>query len=384
LPKIETGRRDVLRAAMALGTLLATRAARAADDDADLRLTAVARLLAGVDPLPGSTAFDALMQTEAWRQHRRASQAGWSAVRKRIERMNAWQQQNLPPPAPHATLVYPFSGPDFINAYGLFPDYDEYLFFSLEPPGDTPRLETIGAHAFGRLLADLRYALNDVVQLNFFITPNMKTRMQTDSLNGVTPVLLSMLGLMDLRVRRVEAIDPWPARAAQLALPGARKPALPLRAIRIEFSNPRTGRNQALIYYSLDVSDKALVFYPDFSEQLRALSSPSVLLKSASYLLHGNDFRQVRDFILDRAGLLVQDDTGMPYRLLRKASFAVTLHGQYAHPVKLFERRYQKDLEDAFAAHGDHVSLPFPFGYNWRQEGRSGLIVATRIGRAAG
>jgi hypothetical protein len=390
---IAIGRRALLHGALALAALRAAGAApadAAAADQAgqappDQRLTDLARLLAGVDPLAstGANPFIALMQTEAWRQHRRASQAGWSSVRKRIERIDAWQRRNLPRAAPGSTLVYPFSGPDFINAYALFPDQDSYVFFSLEPPGSVPALEAIDERDFGHLLSDLRYALNDVVQLNFFITPNMKTRLQTDSLSGIAPVLLSMMGLMDLRIGSVAAFDPWPERSALLRQPGARQPPQPLQALRIGFDNPRTGRAQELRYYSLDVSDPAIGFYPEFIPQLRELAAPSVLLKSASYLLHGDGFHQVRDFIRDRAALLVQDDTGMPYRLLRQAGFVVTLHGQYEHPVKLFENRYQKDLDDAFAARGDQASLPFPFGYNWRKDGRSGLMVATRVQRTS-
>jgi hypothetical protein len=292
--------------------------------------------------------------------------------------MAAWQSHNLPAPGPGSTLVYPFSGPDLINAYGLFPDYDTYVFFSLEPPGQVPRLERMSDRDLGRLLSDLRFALNDVVQLNFFITPNMHDRMQTDSLHGVMPVLLAMLGMMELRVTGVEAIDPWPQRSEALRRPGARRPPQPLQAIRIAFTNPHSGRDQTLLYYSLDVSDHALAFYPEFIDWLRDVPHPAVLLKSASYLLHGGNFKQVRDFVRDRAVLLVQDDTGMPYRLLRDAGFALTLHGQYERPVKLFENRYQKDLDEAFAASGGRASLPFPFGYNWRKEGRSGLIVARR------
>jgi hypothetical protein len=342
------------------------------------RLTAIAQILAGVQPTPDDPAFDALLRTDAWRQHREASRAGAAKVRSRIERMQAWQSRSLPEPPQGATLVYPFSGPDLINAIGLFPDYDTYVFFSLEPPGGVPHLTKMNDAEFAHLLSDLRFALNDVVQLNFFITPNMKDRMQTDSLHGVTPVLLSMMGMLQLQVTAVETIDPWPERSAALRQPDAHKPPQPMQAIRIDFSNPRTGHKQTLYYYSLDVSDRALAFYPEFTTWLRQIDNPAVLLKSASYLLHGGNFDQVRDFIRDRAVLLVQDDTGMPYRTLRNAGFALTLHGQYEKPVKLFENRYQKDLDDAFAATADRASLPFPFGYNWRKGGRSGLIVARR------
>ena len=80
------------------------------------------------------------------------------------------------------------------------------------------------------------------------------------------------------------------------------------------------------------------------------------------------------------ARLIVQDDTGLPYHLLLADGFTISLYGQYERPVKLFENRYQKDLDDAFTSAGNTDPVPFPFGYNWRKEGRSGVIVARRPG----
>jgi hypothetical protein len=82
--------------------------------------------------------------------------------------------------------------------------------------------------------------------------------------------------------------------------------------------------------------------------------------------------------VRDRARLIVQDDTGMPYRILRDTGFQISLYGQYERPVKLFENRYQSDLDAAFGSAGNTDPVPFPFGYNWRKEGRSGVIVARR------
>jgi len=103
----------------------------------------------------------------------------------------------------------------------------------------------------------------------------------------------------------------------------------------------------------------------------------TVLLKSASYLLHGGGFEQVRNFVLGRAAVVVQDDTGLPYRMLADGGWKIDLHGRYEQPVELFKKRYQDDLAAAFArADGDKV--PFPFGYNWRSNGNSFVIVARR------
>jgi len=351
-------------------------------------LTAIARLLAGLDPKGGSAALQAVAHTDAWKVHRKASRWGDRQLRERLERMDQWQRTTLPPGHAGSALMYPFSGPDFVNAFALFPDYETYVFFSLEPPGEIPALGSMDENHLNQLFSDLRGALNDLVALNFFITPNMHDNLHTEALEGTVPVLLAQMGLLGLNVRSVETFEPWPSSAAVAATDGKPaetvdaaktdgKPELPLRAVRIEFEDHAKAR-RSLLYLSLDVSDAQLRFYPQFVPWLRSFEHPTVLLKSASYLLHGSNFRKVRGVVRERAQLIVQDDTGMPYRLLRADGFQISLYGQYEHPVKLFENRYQKDLDDAFGSTGNSDPVPFPFGYNWRKEGRSGVIVARR------
>ena len=385
-------------------------------------LTAIARLLAGLDP-QGSASLQAVARTDAWKAHRKASRYGDRQLQERLQRMDSWQRTTLPPAQAGAALVYPFSGPDFVNAFALFPDYKTYVFFSLEPPGEIPALAGMDEHQLGVLFSDLRGALNDLVALNFFITPNMQENLHTDSLQGTAPLLLAQMGLLGLTVHSVEPYEPWPSSAASATegkpasvpsategkpasvpsategKPGsvpnattdkpatdassahrsAGQPHQPMRALKIEFDD-RSKTRRTLLYLSLDVSDSQLRFYPEFVPWLTTFEQPTVLLKSASYLLHGGNFRKVRGVVLERARLIVQDDTGMPYHLLRDDGFRISLYGQYERPVKLFENRYQKDLDDAFTSAGNADPVPFPFGYNWRKEGRSGVIVARRPG----
>jgi len=342
-------------------------------------LTAIARLLAGVDPQGGSAIVQAVAGSDAWKAHRRASRYGDRQLQERLQRMDGWQRSSLPPARAGAALIYPFSGPDFVNAFALFPDYRTYVFFSLEAPGEIPALAGMDEHQLAEFFSDLRGALNDLVALNFFITPNMQENLHTESLQGTVPVLLAQMGLLGLTVERVEPFEPWSEPAAAGAHRAAGQPQLPLRAVRIDFAD-RAGTQRTLLYLSLDVSDSQLRFYPQFVPWLRSYDQPTVLLKSASYLLHGSNFRKVRGVVRERARLIVQDDTGMPYRLLRADGFKISLFGQYERPVKLFESRYQKDLDDAFGSAGNTDPVPFPFGYNWRKEGRSGVIVARRPG----
>jgi hypothetical protein len=372
-------RRDLLRLCAGL-TALAASPLRATELSESDYLTATARILAGFEPEIEDERFVRLTEQQAWRSQISACRAGAAKVKQRLTTIDAWRRENLGDETSGSTLVYPFSGPDFVNAYAMFPDCDNYVFFSLEEPGSPPALDRMDAEHLTRTLGDLRIALNDLVHLNFFITPNMAEQVRTSSLRGVTPVLMAMMALLDLRIERFSKIDLWPERVQAIAeSPPAKRPKLPMQAIQIDFLNPASGRSQTLWYFSLDASDAQLKYYPEFVEWLREFRDPVVLLKSASYLLHGEGFRQVRSFILDRANKIVQDDTGIPYRMLADEAWKVALHGQYEQPVDLFKKRYQSDLASAFSKSAGHQkAVPFPFGYNWRTRGNSFVIVARR------
>ena len=350
--------------------------------DESISLTTTARLLAGVDPGANAPIVAQITAGEAWQQHRKAARAGARQLKARLDRINQWQARYLPASTRGGTLLYPFSGPDFINAYALFPDADTYVFFSLEPPGDVPQLDRMQPEQQAALFGDLRVALNDLVALNFFITPNMKENLQTAALQGTVPVLMAMMGMLDLQVDSVERMEPWPDRVQPAAANGSKTssahPELLEQGVRITFTNPRTSRQQVLLYLSIDVSDRELRYYPQFLPWLRTFSHPTVLLKSASYLLHGDHFRRLRKQLLEDASVIVQDDTGIPYKTVKESGFTISLFGQYERPVKLFEGRFQSDLEEAYEKAGNTNPVPFPFGYNWRKEGKSGLLLAQR------
>ena len=67
--------------------------------------------------------------------------AQWSQVKGRVGAMENWRNGEVKVTgATRKTMLYPFSGPDFLNAYALFPDHPRYIFFSLERPGGLPEL----------------------------------------------------------------------------------------------------------------------------------------------------------------------------------------------------------------------------------------------------
>jgi hypothetical protein len=342
------------------------------------RATATAQILAGITPNPLDPALKRLVESDTFKEHQQWMTSKWAQVRGRIQTMETWRSHEIKiPGAQKKTLLYPFSGPDFLNAYTLFPDHGRYVFFSLERPGTMPDLESVTPVQFTKLLQDVRSAFHDIFERNYFITSYMTKQLTTPWIRGAVPVMSIMMALMNRRIVRIEPLDLFPELTQDYDAPDAKRPPVMMRAVRIEFANPGVSGTQQLYYVALDATDKALEFYPDFLSWASQHKPATVLLKSASYLLHDNQFSKTRAMLLDAADVVVQDDTGIPYRYLSQNPWQVKLYGRYSRPIRPMKYGYQKDLEEAYSSRQEQVPLPFPFGYHWRGQ-KSGLIVAHR------
>jgi hypothetical protein len=340
------------------------------------RADSAARLLAGLPATHPS--HQRVMQFEAWREHRSALPAQWAEVKSaRAGAIVKWRDEALTADCPAGrTLLYPFSGPDFLNAYLFFPRCETYVMFGLERPGTVPAFETMSASETERLLADVRTAVGDLLERNYFITSHMTKQLTTPHLKGVLPVMLAAMALVGVRVDSVEPFDFWSAQGFDPTAAGMAKPARRMRAVKVTFTRPAATQPQTLYYFSLDATDRALRSNPEFLPFLASHKPATVFLKSASYLLHSPHFIRVRNVLLDSGEVLLQDDTGMPYRILRDRGWNVTLFGRYSRPVQCFNYGFQPDLD---AAYREMLppELPFPFSYHW-QQGESNLLIARK------
>jgi hypothetical protein len=342
------------------------------------RATATAQILAGIMPNPIETALKRFVETDAFKEHQQWMTSSWHQVRGRIQAIESWRSQEIKLAATQRkNLLYPFSGPDFLNAYTFFPDHSRYVFFSLERPGSLPDLESVTPVQFTKLLQDVRSAFRDIFERNYFITSYMTKQLTTPWIRGTVPVMAVMMALMNRRIVRIEPLDLFPDLTRVYDTPDGKRPRVLIRAVRIEFANPNSTGTQWLYYVTLDATDKALEFYPDFMTWIGQYKPATVLLKSASYLLHDNQFAKTRSMLLEAADVVVQDDTGIPYRFISQNPWQVKLYGRYNRPIRPMSYAYQKDLETAYNARPEHIPLPFPFGYHWRGQ-QSGLIIAHR------
>ncbi len=338
----------------------------------DARLTDTSRLLAGLSVDPSSPLAETAAKPE-WRAWQKEFDAQWTtATRDRFAQMSAWRDRELAPfTGPCDTLMYPFAGPDILNAVLLFPGCHRYILFGLEPVGALPSLDQLPPERVARLLDETRKAMNDLLQRNYFITSHMLEDTSAKELHGTVPLIVLFLARLDARIVSI--------RDAEIDETGRlrdRTPAAPTKktASAVEVVFVREGQEpQTAVYFRGQVEDKMIKQRPGIVPFLEQPGTFPTFLKSASYLLHGSEFTVVRNILLSRSRLVLEDDSGIPLRFLKAPDWSVTLYGKYQKPVKDFNYGYQDDLAKAYAT--DKVRpLSFSFGYHWKGEGAAVLL----------
>jgi hypothetical protein len=342
----------------------------------DRLLTDEARVLAGMQP-EAAGRYSNVTGNAAWQAYADEFDRTWThAEGGRLKAMRAWRDAELLTAAPGAcdTLLYPFSGPDIVNAWVLLPDCNRYVMFGLERTGSLPPLEKLNQARLDRLLANVRHVVADLFERNYFITKQMLSDLETPELEGTVPVIALLLARLGCTVTAVMPLELMPAGRLAAPGPGAARSSVP--AVRVDAISP-AGRPQQILYIRAQADDAVLVKHPALGLYLKTLRPYRTLMKSASYLMHGDGFSRIRGELLAGSTSILQDDTGIPFSFLNTPEWDVRLYGEYTKPIRALGYSLQADLAAAFAAPGRARPLPFTWGYHWR-DGISHLMLAVR------
>jgi hypothetical protein len=329
-----------------------------------------ARYLAGLAPAADSPLARFTVDA-TWRQHAKQFDAAWNTLEKQqLSKVRAWSDANLKVPA--RPLFYTFSGPDFIYANAFFPDATTYVLAGLEPVGSIPSVNERTRNS----LAHLRSSLNTILRISFFITSDMQAKLREGELKGTLPILYAFLARTGKTIHEVSLVNldrEGVAHDVERHGPAPRGVRYD-PGVRIVFTDG-SGPRQTLYYFATDLSDSGTrnSGFLKFTDKLGAGDS---LLKSASYLLHGGNFSNVRQFLLDRSQTIVQDDTGVPVRLFKQDDWDLKPFGAYLGPIEIFKGVYQPQLAQIFRK-GRPPKLDFGIGYRWRGHD-SNLLVAVK------
>ncbi|MBM3213459.1 hypothetical protein FJZ36_00860 [Candidatus Poribacteria bacterium] len=323
-------------------------------------------ILAQTAQKPAYAKFRSLLQAD--RKHFRTATA---------DPMRGWSKANIPADAP-ATVLYPFAGPDFLNAYLMYPNADTYVLIGLEHGGKVPDLSAMDAR--GNLAAGLstfRTALMTLMYVNFFVTNRMEVEIDDAPIPGVTPVLLAMMRMLDLEPIRVDPIQiDVRGKIALVPEDSPRRQAQweGYSSVRVGFRRS-DGRERSVIYLSMDISNAGLAKHSYWVGYLESLGQVSCLIKAGSYLMHSANFTTIRDIVLDQAQIVAQDDSGVPLKRFDRDRWKLRAFGVYTKPIQRFTNKLQPDLRAFYAE--DAEPLLFPWGYG-NDAKKPNLLLAVR------
>lgn len=259
------------------------------------------------------------------------------------------------------TLFYPLAGADFVYADAFFSEVDNYILVGLEKPGFLPNYTKFTNPQIESYISSVYNSLDVSMKFGYFKTNNMRVQFNQKVVNGTIHSLLFYLARTSNKIVDVKHF--------QIQNDGSLKYTVGTEAMRsagieILFKNEK-GKDKKLYYYSTDLSDANKSIDP-FFKWVSAFGPHNTMLKAASYLNSREYFSKTRNYILNSSQLIVQDDSGIPFKYVSNPSWDVKLYGVYRKVIPLFSSRIQPDMVQAYADSTKLISkiLPFKIGYN--------------------
>jgi hypothetical protein len=340
----------------------------------DSTLDQIAKLLGGESVDAFSEVFtDSLV---FWHDYKNSIDTPWARITsERLSRMDKWSGAELSTKINDtAMLFYPFSGPDFLNAYHLFPNANEYVLIAMEKLGSIPDLYAMDEKNLKEYLDAVNFGLRDIYKRSYFITGNMDQDLRKQHVDGVLPLLYVFLNRTG---HEIYEFGYYRLENDGVSFTKIDKPTNSLEVTEcIKFKVLKKGDNKLknVTYFYADISNDGFVKNPVFLQYLKSLRSSNAFIKSASYLSHYETFSDIRDLVLIKANAVLEDDTGIPYRYFIE-EWNHYLYGVYEEPISDFESSYlfQKDLDEEYK-NTEVKPLDFSLGYHWRSGNQNWML----------
>lgn len=336
------------------------------------------RFLAGLAGRPDSP-FEHLEEDASWRVHQTELDTNWKEIEAAwIPQVRRFAESELSGSRLQASVVfYPFSGPDALTPTLLFPNSSTYVLIGLEPAGTLPLSGHFDRRSLPTRLERVRGSVYSKLHRSFFITREMDRQFRGQVSDGLLEPILHLLvrtnhTVLGYRYVRVDDAGRIVTRDARYRQPGHFRS----NGVQIDFCSQAGKQVQKLYYFSVNLSDERLGENRPFLAFLATLNSVTTLLKATSYMPHRPDFGIICKQILENSSAILQDDSGLPYRVFAPAAWQITLFGSYSQPYGSFRWREQPDLKEAFRTSGPKP-LSFRIGYGFSQV-PSNLLLAIR------
>ncbi|MBK8395225.1 MAG: hypothetical protein IPL26_08265 [Leptospiraceae bacterium] len=326
-----------------------------------------------------TTKLGKLTRTSYYATFRQRISKHWEQYNKEIQfPFIEWKNKNVPEPK-SKVVFYPFSGPDFPNAYTIYPKATTYIMIGLEAGGFEPDIESLNESQISRGLYELNGSLNTISRLNYFMTNSMKNDVSKSVFRGTSSVFLAYFGFLNVKpysIKNFHLNDKgeiiYLTKEEIKANANYREG---LVSLDIDFIDPVDGSMKKLYFLSTNISNFGLKANPGTMKFLEKFGSFASTFKAASFLLHYDSFTDMKNFILKNSELIVMDDTGPPVRDLEK-DFNIKVFGRYTRPIGLWPDKVQKELRKL---HDDQKpeKVNFKYGYGTADK-QQHIMVVTR------
>lgn len=338
-----------------------------------------ARFLTG-RRLPPASRLGSLQNSPWYLDHARAFSRSWRRFDELyFSKMRAWSAEQLAPRVGSVdTVFYLFGGPDFINAFALFPSARTYILGGLEPVGSMVPPERLDESRLAFGLEGLRDSTSVILQFSHFITRDMKVDFDKTDFKGVLPILLAFVSLGGGEVLDVRFVGVTKNGELRVVEQSGQVPGL-APGVMISFRQHAEAPPQTLYYIQSDLSDGAVRANPGVLTWMRTFAPGISYLKAASYLMHEPYFSTVRSFLLNESRAILQDDSGIPLRYFAPGSWHLAFFGNYTGTLDIFQKYFQQDLDEAYRSGAPVFPIEFGTGYKW-QVGESNLMLAIKGG----
>lgn len=322
--------------------------------------------------------ISAIIKKPYYLKHQKIMQTLWQSIQQnRIDKIISWQQQQIGQKARNKTAFYPLSGGDIINFSLIYPQAERYIMVAMEKRGDIPNPAELTDAQLQGGLASVEQMIQNIERTGYFFSRLMNQHMNPDKYGifGTMPTVAVFLVQMGHILQSIEktCIDD----SGKLTTQPIANCKLP--SYRIRFRDGKSGVHKEVIYISARIEDSLFQDSKPSGKFFSEMGSTSVMLKAAVYLLHSPNYKGAADFILRNADIVVEDDSGIPYRFFDQSIWTIKLYGTFVGPPKMTGIQYypQHDLVKAFREKSD--PLPFEFGYGQVSAShKSGMIVAVR------
>jgi len=331
----------------------------------DTAATSMAQLMAGIKP-EDTCGGAAIVQKAVWKTHADSiSVLFQTAERKNLSFMRQWAAAELPEGRDTAaTLLYAFSGPDYLYANTFFPGAKKYILFGLEPVGRIPVLDT--AKNQDLFFNAIRRSLKTSLSRNFFITLHMSGDLRASEYNGVTSILMLYAAYTGHKIKDISYVTADENGRIQTCPYDSLKTRNQTGGVRLNLIDS-LGRNKELTYFSFN-AENTLFEKCTVKKYFESLDGKIYgMLKAASYLMHYDGFMKIREVFTSKVSAVLTDDTGLSYRTLKAVFPKLQLYGKFSQPVDMFNYINLHDLQLAYDSL-QAKPIKFTYGYGYGQK----------------